>query len=279
MNLHGSRVAVIGASGQIGRFLVPRLVGVGAEVMALSRRRPAWSQHLPINWLQCSMEQVSAAELGDCAAIIWVAPLNLFAEFASRLGLEGVQHVVAFSSTSVLTKQASTSAAERQMSALIAQSEGTLVEACDKSSVNWTLLRPTLIYGAGEDLNISRLRALVRRFGVLPLPIDSHGLRQPVHADDLAHACIQVLRSSRAIARTYALPGGETLSYRALATKLFQAESRPVRILPLPRWLLAAALHLRGEDPALLTRMAQDLVFDSGPAAADFGYTPRPFNP
>lgn len=279
LSLDGARIAVVGASGQIGRYLLPRLIGAGARPLAFSRRRPDWAGWLDLDWRCQPAETLRASALEGCAALIWIAPLNLFGDCAAALGLQRISRVVAFSSTSLSVKAVSPSAAERAMARLIARSEQALREHCRAAGCAWTLLRPTLIYGAGLDQNVSRLQRLIRRHGWLPLPFDCHGLRQPVHADDLAHACIQVLRSSAAAGRSYALPGGETLSFRALVERLFAVEGLPPRILPLPRALLALVLRLRGEDPALLARMAEDLVFDAEPAARDFGYQPRGFQP
>ncbi|HSH41777.1 MAG TPA: hypothetical protein VK973_06595, partial [Arenicellales bacterium] len=82
--------------------------------------------------------------------------------------------------------------------------------------------------------------------------------------------------------RSYNLPGGETLSYRAMVTRIFQALGRPARILTLPtalyRVLLAAAAGAgRNVSGSMADRMNRDLVFDPAPAKADFGYSPQDF--
>ena len=49
------------------------------------------------------------------------------------------------------------------------RSEEALAAFCLPRSIAWTVLRPTLIYAEGLDSNVSRLAALIRRFGVLPI--------------------------------------------------------------------------------------------------------------
>ena len=64
------------------------------------------------------------------------------------------------------------------------------------SGLAWTILRPTMIYGAPGDRNMSRLLALLIRARrglpgvglpvVLPVPGGGRGLQQPVHVADIA---------------------------------------------------------------------------------------------
>ncbi len=58
-----------------------------------------------------------------------------------------------------------------------------------ESALDWTILRPTMIYGAPGDRNLSRLLPLLRRAPVLPVPGGGH-LQQPVHVADVAHAVL-----------------------------------------------------------------------------------------
>ena len=114
---------------------------------------------------------------------VWHLPPALGA-----LKARGMRRLVAFSSTSVTAKAASPDAYEgRRMTARsLAEGEARVRAFCAAEGVAWTLLRPTLIYAEGQDQNVSRLASLIRRFGVLPLAGKGEGLRQPVHADDLA---------------------------------------------------------------------------------------------
>jgi len=142
--------------------------------------------------------------------------------------------------------------------------------------VGCTILRPTIIYAEGRDGNISRLAGLIRRFGVLPLMGTGAGLRQPVHAEDLAIGAIAAAASDAAIGKTYAMPGGETISYREMVGRIFDALGKPRRIISAPPfvWRLAFALAkplFPNANAAMGARMAMDQVFDAAPAVRDFG--------
>jgi nucleoside-diphosphate-sugar epimerase len=125
-----------------------------------------------------------------------------------------------------------------------------------------------LIYGSGEDANVSAAARFIARFGFFPLAWNAQGLRQPVHADDLAAAALAALDRPQSIGKFYALPGGETLAYRAMIERIFEALGRRPRFVRIPG--LAAVSDLA-------KRMARDQAFDIGPAARDLGYAPRRF--
>ena len=104
---------------------------------------------------------------------IWL----LTAPVLAALKAAGMTRLVAFSSTSRFTKPASPVAAEREVARRLAEAEDAVAAFCAGNGVGWTILRPTLIYAEGQDRNVSRLAALIRRLGFLPLAGDGGGRR------------------------------------------------------------------------------------------------------
>ena len=287
------RVLVLGATSLIGRRLLRPPTPPGMEIVAVSRRPPGRDppeRTLPgrdaesaITWLAADLAD-PGLHLPQADAVLSLSPIWLLPPALPVLLATGAQRLVAVSSTSRITKADSPVAEERAVAVRLAEGEDAVIAACTAASVAWTLLRPTLIYAEGEDRNVSRLAGLIARFGVLPLAGRGDGLRQPVHAADLAVAVLQALDAPAASNRTYALPGGETLSYRAMAVRIFEALGRRPRLLslPPPLWRLGLALAspvLPGATAAMGARMSEDLTFDAAPATRDFGYAPPPFRP
>jgi nucleoside-diphosphate-sugar epimerase len=195
-----------------------------------------------------------------------------------------MQRLVAISSTSVFTKAGSPDPGEREIVRRLADGEAAVRAFCAAEGVAWTILRPTLIYAEGQDQNVTRLAGLIRRFGVLPLSGKGEGLRQPVHADDLAGAVLNAAASEEARNRAFDLAGGEILSYRQMAERVFEGMGRRPRILPAPEWLWRAAFAaarplLPGATAQMGARMRENLTFDNGPAKRSFGWNPRVFRP
>jgi nucleoside-diphosphate-sugar epimerase len=283
---------LLGATSLIGRFLTPRLASAGLNALAISRAPPTGQERdvaqkaaSVLQWAPGDLTQPDTLPaLEPANAIVSLSPIWLLPPALPKLLETGAPRVIAFSSTSRVTKIQSPVSAERAVAERLADGEAQTLDLCANAGVACTLLRPTLIYAEGEDRNVSRLAALIRRFGVLPLSGGGEGLRQPVHADDLAWAALALIDAPATFGKTYALPGGETLSYRAMVERVFESLGRTPRILtvPPPLWRLGLTLAspvLKGATSAMGQRMGQDLTFDSGPAAADFGWAPRSFRP
>ena len=278
------RILVLGATSLIGRRLLAAPTPGDVTLVAMSREPPARSDS-GVEWIVADLHTPKlGARLGRVDAVLSLSPIWLLHEALPSLLSAGASRLVAFSSTSRLTKAHSPLAAEREVAARLAHGEDAVIHACEAQGVDWTILRPTLIYSEGEDGNVSRLASLIARFGVLPLAGGGAGLRQPVHAADLAAAAWRTLDTPASFGRIYALPGGETLSYREMAIRIFEALGRRPRLISLPPGLWSAGLRLAapwlpGVTTAMGGRMSADLNFDAGPAVRDFGYAPRPFRP
>jgi nucleoside-diphosphate-sugar epimerase len=283
MTTEPRRVLVLGASGQIGLGLVAGLLARGDTVSALRRSLPAGAD--AARWLSADLTRDALPLHGDGvdAAIhatgLWLLPAHL-----EELAAAGCRRLVAFGSTSVATKAASRSTHERGQVAALADAEAAIAEHCARLGIAWTLFRPTLVYGRGRDLNISAAARLIERFGVFPLAGSAQGLRQPVHADDLAAVAIRALDFPVAENRAYDLAGGETLAYAEMIGRLFDAQGKPRRRVSLPTPLLAglaAALGRLSGQPAytaeLARRMNRDLTVDDSDARRDLGWAPRGF--
>lgn len=272
---------VVGATGVVGGYIVEHLVRSGETPLALSRAR---HRNCGVEWLQGDLAAPETWNPPPFETLYCTAEVDLLADALPRIYTTSLKRVVAFTSTSIVTKIDSEVASERELLQRLAEGERRLIAICERYNVGWTILRPTIIYAEGRDGNVSRLARLCRRFGVLPLMGNGAGLRQPVHAEDLAIGAIAAAASDAAIGKTYALPGGETISYREMVGRIFDALGKPRRIISAPPlvWRMAFALakpFLPNANAAMGSRMANDMVFDPAPAARDFGWNPRGFHP
>ncbi|MET0220341.1 MAG: NAD-dependent epimerase/dehydratase family protein [Tardiphaga sp.] len=272
---------VIGGSGIVGGYIVEQLVRRGQQPLALSRQP---RQSPDAAWLQGDLADPTALEIPPVDTIYCTADIGLLADALPLIATPALKRIVAFTSTSIVTKINSEIAAERELLQRLADGERRLADVCARLGVGWTILRPTVIYAEGRDGNVSRLARLIARFGVLPLMGQGEGRRQPVHAEDLAIGAVAAAGSAAAVNRTYAVPGGEILSYREMAGRIFDAIGKPRRIVSAPPLLWQIAFTLAKPlfphaNVAMGNRMAKDMVFDAGPAIADFGWSPRDVHP
>ncbi len=206
---------------------------------------------------------------GLAAPSVWVSfgPIWLLAPFFEQLALrypERLAHLVgliACSSSSVLTKRFASNSFDRELALRLACAEDQLLSVCRRLGIGCRILRPSIIYGQigrYDDRNFSRLLQTLRRLPLLPLPTNS-GLRQPIHASQLASVALHFARQLAGPGwdpdspERIALGGDTILSYEAMIRALQQAQptsdpARRCRLLPIPNrlfFLLTAPLLLR----------------------------------
>ncbi len=278
------KILVSGASSQIGYYLLPKLTAAGHQCYGLSRieRQHTDSMH----WLQGDLQSETNlfADIQPLDVWIHLGPLSLVDNKLEQSASAGVKRFIGFSTTSIFTKKHTSNTKESDFIQAICQSEQNIQEFCSHAGINWTILRPTLIYGCGRDKNIAFIHKMISKFGFFLIVGSGSGLRQPVHADDLAMACCNALATPKAFNKAYNLSGGETLTYRAMVEKVFHFQNRATRIFIVPTSFLKAIVLLlaylpkyKHLTPAMVDRINQDMVFDHSEALEDLDFRPRWF--
>lgn len=272
---------VFGGSGIVGGYIVDQLVRAGESVVAISRQN---RQTPDVEWVTGDLSDPAGFRLPDADVIYCTVSSPRFADVLPGLITPRLRRVVIFSSTTVLTKHDSGDDTDRETAQRYKLIEDKASAVCDGAGVTWTIFRPTLIYAEGRDQNVTRLARVISRFGFMPVVGWASGLRQPVHAEDIATAAIASVSSPRAANRIYELSGGDTVTYYEMVGRIFDGLDRRRRIVPLPPaiWRAAFAIAkplLPGVSVAMGLRMQKDMAFDHSTAAADFGWAPRGFRP
>ena len=290
-NTEQSTVLLTGASSQLGVFLIPRLLAAGFRVIALSRLASGDSAGPDerLVWKHPSSFGIGTAVgesglQGQVTMLISCGPIDVAIQ--AVVLCPTLERVVVFSTSSVFSKASSPDGSENRQIADILACEMQLNALCSERGLALAVFRPTLIYGCGLDRNISLLAAWIRRLGWLPLAGQAKGLRQPVHADDLAVLAVNALMADKPVNLDSPACGGSALSYRQMVELIFDALDKPRRILSLPPRLVATLVSLarllprwRGVNTQMVSRQNTDLVFDDSTVKECLGYQPRPFRP
>jgi len=228
---------IFGATGMVGSYIAQQLDQAGKPAICVSRQsRPGW--------VQADLAQPDAISVPQAKIIFCATNARTFAKALPALLKSMPQRVVVISSTSVFTKVDSADDQERISILELVDAEHKIAELCASFNVEWTILRPTLIYKEGYDQNITQIARIVRRLRFMPLYGEAGGLRQPVHAEDLARGAIAAATSIMAANRAYCTTGLETLSYREMVGRIFDALVLPRRLISLPPLLWKAAFSL-----------------------------------
>ncbi|WP_162782144.1 nucleoside-diphosphate sugar epimerase [Arenimonas caeni] len=268
---------VFGLTGMVGEGLRAQLYPGDPPLLAVSRQPPADEER--VRWHSGALPAPGPLPAAD--AIASLGPLDAFAQWFEASGAAPAR-VVALGSTSVHGKAGSPDPAERELVRTLEAAERRLAAACAARGCALTLLRPTLVWGRGRDRNLARWVGLGRRLRWLPLPRTARGLRQPIHADDVAAAVLAALRAPVPVPGLFDLPGGEALAYDEMVARCLRAGAPGARLLRVPAPLFRAGLALlgrRGPGPGVLARLDQDLAYDRGPVQAALGLPARPFSP
>ena len=283
------RLLVTGGSGFLGGFVLAEARRRGHSCVALARSPAAARTVAERGATPLAGDLNDGASLAGffagarCDALVNLASLGFGHAPAIVAAAAGARldRAVFISTTAVTTALPAPSKAVR----LAAEEE---VRA---SGLSWTILRPTMIYGAPGDRNLSRLLMLLRRArrGGLPVPLPVPGggarLQQPVHVADLAGAVLSAIECPQAAGRCYDIAGPEPLTFAALLHEAAAACGARVRLVPVP---LAPVIALTQGYERIVRRpriraeqwqrLAEDKAFSITAAARDLGYAPRPFS-
>jgi uncharacterized protein YbjT (DUF2867 family) len=277
----GLTLMVTGGSGFLGHYVLREAARRGHRAIALARSEAAAAAVAALGALPVSGD---LSEPRSLAAAFSVARCDVLVNLAS-LGFGHAPAIVTAAERSGMRRAVfvSTTAVATTLPAASRRVRLSAEERVRASGLDWTILRPTMIYGDAGDRNLSRLLALLRRAPLLPVPAGRH-LQQPVHAADAASAVLAAAERPVAAGRRYDVAGPEPLRFADLLCASARAVGSRTRFLPVPlRPVVAAArgYELLAANPKVsaeqLLRLAEDKAFPIDQAERDLGYAPRPF--
>lgn len=153
-------------------------------------------------------------------------------------------------------------------------------EALMQMDINWLVLRPSIVYGAGASSF-----ALFRAMAALPLvvlPAGGQALLQPIYIDDLTKAVTQCVEGTVPSKQIINFVGKEPLHLRTFLEKLRRWQGLgPLHVLNLPYSLffpLAASGEILTTMPLSrdsLRMLRRGNHADATPFIETFGFTPR----
>lgn len=287
------RIFVTGGSGYIGQVIVRRLHRCTHTPILLARHPDA-----------PALESLAA----ECGAVI--RPGNVLdpASLAPAMaGADAVIHLVGiiseigsntFHNAHVVATQNILAAAKAagicryvHMSALGArpdavsryhQTKRQAEEAVRNSGLDWTIFRPSLVFGATDHF-VNTFARLARFSPIIPVMGSGRGRMQPVAVGDVAHCFVAALETPDSIGRTFDLCGPDVHTFQEVLTEILRVAGRRRLLLRVPlalaRWQAAALEFLFPKllrRPAPLNRdqiimLEEDNVGDARPARELFG--------
>jgi NADH dehydrogenase len=287
------RIFVAGGTGFVGRSVVRALLARGFLVRCLVRRGSEGLlkgfesiDRVPGDVLRPE-GLVACAE--GCAAIVNL--VGIIREHRARGVTFERLHVQATANMLRVAKEAGVKRYV-QMSALGTRPEARSAyhrtkwqaeEAVRESSLHWTIFRPSIIFGPGDEF-ISTLAGMIRRLPAVPVLGDGQYRLQPIPVEQVAEGFAQALRLDGSIGRVYEVAGPDPYRFVELLDSIGAALGRrAVKKVHVPLGAVKVATRSLGWLPAYPLTMDQiamleeeSLPDDPGLFFTELGIKPEP---
>ena len=153
--------------------------------------------------------------------------------------------------------------------------EAALRHVSEKFGMNIVILRPPLLYGPGVKANMLSLLKICQLS--LPLPFAAvNNQRSFLYVGNLADAIIVCLINTKANGQTYFVCDGDDLSTPTLIRKISFALNKPARLFSVPNFLLRIIGSIIAK-PLVVERLLGNLQVNDKKLRRQLGWTP-PFN-
>ena len=287
------RVFVTGATGFVGRAVIHALRAEGYVVRCLVRRGS-----------ERSLQGLGAVERVEGDVLVRQGLEDEIAGCQAAIHLVGIirehpQHGATFENvhtqgTQNVLDAAATAGVRRflHMSALGArpgararyhQTKWAAEEAVRGSGLNWTIFRPSIIYGR-EDEFVTLLARMVRKLPLVPVIGSGRQRLQPVPVEHVAEGFARALARPASEKQTYEVCGPDAVTMLELLDLIGRAQGRRgrVRKINIPLGLMRPAARLLHPLPGFpitpdqLRMLEEDNVGDPRPFYSTFGLTPLP---
>jgi len=232
------KIFISGATGFVGGHLRRELLGRGHNLRLLVHKRRSGIE-AGVEQVEGDVTRLESFEeaAAGCDAVINL--VGIIREFPGREVTFERMHVQATANMLAATKKA---AVRRylQMSALGTRPDAVssyhrtkfrAEELVRASGLEWTILRPSLIYGP-QDAFINMLAGQLRLAPVMPVIGDGRYRLQPIHADDVARCFALALEIPQTIGECYQLCGNDRLSYLELLDTVAAALGKSAPLKP-----------------------------------------------
>ncbi len=158
--------------------------------------------------------------------------------------------------------------------------------AIENSELDWTILRPTMIFGGRRDNNLTRLTDWFSRRSWFPVFGDGKNLLQPIYVEDLVTGIFKAIhRPEATIRRAFTLAGPEAIRYEDFLREIANASgvSRP-RLIKIPLSTALTAMKILpflgklGLSAEQIQRLSEDKTADISLAREVLDFKPTPFH-
>ncbi len=293
-------VFVTGASGFVGREILRQLHEAGHSIQILARHPASPHSQEAVARFKAKIHpgnvlDAASVEQGMAGADAAIHLVGIISELGENtfesIHTRGTENVVTGARRAGLRRFIQMSALGTRAGAVARyhRSKWAAEEIVRQSGLDWTIFRPSIIYGP-DDLFVNFFARLSRRSPVLPVMGDGQSKLQPVPVADVAACFVRSLTESAAAGQTYDLCGREALSFEEVLDAILSVTRRrrwkfhvPMPLARLQARIMEFAFPKLLGKPSPLNRdqllmLAEDNVGNPEPANSLFGLRPIAFH-
>ena len=281
-NSFETKLAIVtGANGFTGRYVCMELIRKNMPFIVLLRPNtdPNWFIRFSIKYRFADINNLHelVPAMKSCDTLINVASIGFGAApiLIKACHEVGIKRALFVSTTAIFTKLNSSSKSIR----LDAEYEIT------QSRLNFTIIRPTMIFGSKDDRNIFRLISWINKYPIIPVLQKGDGLQQPVFVKDVAWAIVESINNPNTKNTIFNVAGPKAIKFKKmidiiskkLGKKIFQISINPnLAILFIKFMNFLNIKNLVSEEQ--VKRVIEDKNFSNKKAKELINFNPKPFD-
>jgi uncharacterized protein YbjT (DUF2867 family) len=241
-------IAIVGATGFVGSHLVPHLVNAGHRITAVSRtgrRLPGWTDAVEARAADVTTGSGLDEALAGAGAVVHLVaiPRESGGGRFDEVNVRGTRRVVDATLRAGTRRFVHLSVLgvvdDPKLGYLRSKARGEQVVR--ESSLDWVVLRPSLMFGVGDGFfNIVKTTLRYWSPGIVAIPGRGDTRFQPLSADDLAIAVERCLTDEDRAGSVYELGGPDWLTYRQIVDEVMRVTRMRRLKLPIPIPLISA---------------------------------------
>lgn len=273
-------ILLTGATGFLGEFVLKELVSKGYDVTCFVRKTSNIEtiKKLGIKYVYGELDDYKsiceALEGKDVLVNIASLGFGHAPNIVNACEEKNVKRTIFISTTGIFTKL-------NPASKIIRLEAERLIK---ESSLDYTIIRPTMIYGTPRDRNMWRLVKYLKTLSILPILGNGKYLQQPVYVKDLANVIVKVYENPISVKKAYNISGAKALTYNDVVDVTAKALGKKVIKIHIPMKLSYYLLRLYekiSKKPKLkaeqVLRLNENKDFSHEEAKRDLGYNPLSF--